>query len=469
MVQLPEAYIHHIKKLLGNEADAFLKSCQLPKTQGLRINPLKIKDAEAADHRTGEHIIKRLEKLFGLRAVPWCPIGYYYDDNTRPGKHPYHAAGLYYIQEPSAMSAVELLDPQPGETILDLAAAPGGKSTHIAGKMRGRGLLIANEIHPARAKALSENIERFGVRNCIVTNASPDELAKRFPLFFDRIMVDAPCSGEGMFRKDPDAIAEWSPEQVQVCSTRQMDILRQAVPMLKAGGTLAYSTCTFSREENEDVIEQLIKEYPDMEVQTTERIWPHQHEGEGHFVAVIRKAGNVQGDQEDAAIPKKSEGKISRQSAKSDAAAVWTRFKVWAREALPGWSKEAGLPPGEALMFGDQLYWLPHDPAGRLRQSMLNGLKILRPGLHLAERKKNRIEPAHALALAIQKEDAAQSVVFPHDSNGIAAYLKGETVDVDDKTHGWVLVTADGFPVGWGKASQGQMKNHFPKGLRWLK
>lgn len=279
---LPTSFRGIMISMLGDaEGQAFLDSYDKPRTYGLRINTLKIQPGSAAEHD--------IKQRFGLEEVPWCEHGYYYDEKTRPGRHPYHAAGLYYIQEPSAMSAVELLAPQPGETVLDLAAAPGGKTTQIAMKMAGKGLLISNEIHPQRAKILAENVERFGARNVVVTQATLGELSARFPLTFDRIMLDAPCSGEGMFRKDPDAIAEWSPQAVDLCAARQWDILKEAVAMLKPGGRLAYSTCTFNRQENENTIARLLEPYPDMKLLTEKRIWPHLHEGEGHYAALLQR------------------------------------------------------------------------------------------------------------------------------------------------------------------------------------
>lgn len=248
MQSLPPTYIDRIAAMLGEETSAFLLSMEAPRAFGLRVNTLKL------DPPADGTAMRGLVREFGLTPVPWCGTGFSYDGGTRPGKHPYHHAGLYYIQEPSAMVAAELLDPQPGDVVLDLAAAPGGKTTQIAAKLRGRGLLVANEIHPGRARILSENVERLGIANAVVVQASPGELAKRLPGAFDKIMLDAPCSGEGMFRKEPAARAEWSPEAVAMCAARQRDILPDAAAMLKPGGRLVYSTCTFNREENEDTI-----------------------------------------------------------------------------------------------------------------------------------------------------------------------------------------------------------------------
>lgn len=458
--KLPEAYIERMRRMLGDEAEAFLASYGEPRTQGLRINPLKLTVESEA--------FVRMQTEFGLKPVPWCPTGYYYAENARPGKHPYHAAGLYYIQEPSAMSAVELLAPQPGETVLDLAAAPGGKSTQIAGKIGSQGLLVANEIHPARAKILSENLERMGCTNAVAVNASPDRLVERFPLFFDKIMLDAPCSGEGMFRKDPEAIGEWSPGHVAMCAARQLDIVRHAVRMLRPGGRLGYSTCTFSREENEELIEALIREFPGMELVKTERIWPHRQLGEGHFVAVLQKT-EVEPGAGDAPNPSKNGSRSRRGSAaakeKTDKTLndAWKLFERFAQDTLPGLT----LAPGDPVLFGEQLYWVPRGQAGLFSPSLLEGIKTPRPGLHLAAVKKSRVEPAHALALAIRQDARYSSVSFPADSPEISAYLHGETITGTEYANiGWITVCADGFALGWGKASGGQIKNHYPKGLR---
>jgi len=450
-MQLPDDYIKQMTGILGEaEASRFFASCEGARTFGLRLNPLKLgpEDPAAAE----------AARQFGLERVPWCGTGYYYRPDARPGRHPWHAAGMYYIQEPSAMSAAEALDAQPGETVLDLAAAPGGKTTQIAGAMRGEGLLVANEIHPARARVLSENVERMGIRNCVVTQAAPDALSERFPLFFDRIMLDAPCSGEGMFRKDPDAVAEWSPGHVALCARRQADILPHAARMLKPGGRLVYSTCTFNREENEWTVERFLDRHPDFELLGTERIWPHLQRGEGHFVAVLRKVGA----RETKAGRRPARG--GRGAGKGTLAADMALFDAFAAEALPGFA----LGPGEPLRFGDALYWLPAEAGGRLSADALQGLRVPRPGLHLGDLRKGRIEPAHALALAAAAEDAAWVQSYRHDAPDTAAYLRGETLPAPEGAAGWGLVAVDGLPLGWGKASGGRIKNHLPKGLRWL-
>ncbi len=254
LAPLPEGFTDRMEKMLGEEYPAFLKSYEEGRAYGLRVNLLK---------GSREELYGRLCRRFGLVPVPWCREGFYYGQEDRPGRHPFHQAGVYYIQEPSAMAVGSLLDPQPGEAVLDLCAAPGGKTTHIAARMAGEGLLVSNEVHPARAKALSQNVERMGVKNAVVTNEEPERLAKIFPGFFDRVVVDAPCSGEGMFRKEEQAREEWSRGHVQLCAGRQRQILDCGAKMLKPGGRMVYSTCTFSPEENEEVVIRFLESHPD--------------------------------------------------------------------------------------------------------------------------------------------------------------------------------------------------------------
>ncbi|MBW4083158.1 RsmB/NOP family class I SAM-dependent RNA methyltransferase [Paenibacillus sp. S150] len=454
--RLPAAYTAGIRGMLGQEADAFLESYTAPRTQGLRFNTLKSNSA------SGRAAAEQSMAKFGLKPVPWCPAGYYYEEPVRPGRHAYHAAGLYYIQEPSAMSAAELLAPLPGEIVLDLAAAPGGKSTHIAALMQGQGLLVANEIHPERAKILAENVERLGISNALVTSAAPEDLSRRFPEAFDRIMLDAPCSGEGMFRKDPAAVYEWSPEHVELCAARQWDILQDACRMLKPGGRLAYSTCTFNRKENEEMISRLLDSCPDMELICEKRLWPHLEKGEGHFVALLRKAACEETGQ---SRRKRSSGRGKAGPKLSSAVRdAYQQFISWAGEELPGFDGQ-GVP----LLFGESLYLLPEAFSSGLHTGLLEGLKVPRAGLHIAHVKKNRIEPAHALAMALQPDQAVRSYDLAAGSLEIESWLRGESLPVPAGLHGWTLVTVDGLPVSWGKASSGQLKNRLPKGLRVLK
>lgn len=449
---LPELFCEKMKTLLAEEYEAFLAALDRPRAVGLRLNPLKCAGPAAL-----EGIRDRLS-AFGLTPVAWCPTGFSYDPATRPGLHPWHAAGAYYLQEPSAMAPVELLDPQPGERVLDLCAAPGGKSTQIAGKLGGRGLLVSNEIHPKRAAVLASNLERLGAANALVLNEHPARLAERFCGYFDRVLVDAPCSGEGMFRKHDAAFADWSPETVAMCARRQAEILDCAVSMLRPGGRLVYSTCTFSPEENEGSVEGLLERHPALRVETVQapwfapgrpdwangdpalancfRLWPHRLRGEGHFAAVLRKAGSGAG----ADLPAEPPAELPK-----PAAALLRDLGLT-------------LPEGVVVRFGDRVFLAPPDlPA-------LRGLKVLRPGLELAELRKELAVPAHALAL--WAGTAASVYALEADSPACAAYLRGQTLPTD--AEGWTLVTVDGLSLGWGKGVRGLLKNHYPKGLRAL-
>lgn len=466
MIQLPDGFREKMKGLLGEGYDSFIESYEKERVQGLRVNPLKIS-------------LEKFEEIcpFMLNKIPWAAEGYYYQAEARPGKHPYHEAGLYYIQEPSAMAVVELLDPQPGERILDLCAAPGGKTTHIAGKMKGKGFLLSNEIHPARARILSQNVERMGIGNAVVSNENSKNLSLRFPLFFDRIVVDAPCSGEGMFRKDEGARLEWTPAHVKICAERQEEILSNAAAMLKPGGTMVYSTCTFSPEENEQVIEKFLFSHPDFfledkgkrpglypgrpewsksglaDLGKTFRIWPDRSEGEGHYLAVLKRSG--------ADI-----------SEKKQMMPVYTKDKSVLKE-LEEFLKDFLVNPGlllcrkEYILFGDQLYLMPPEMID------FKGMKILRPGLHMGTVKKNRFEPSHALALSLTKAEVKRRIDLSADGEEIIRYLKGETFSQEsflscDSKKGWVLVNTDGYSIGFAKLAGGILKNHYPKGLRWM-
>ena len=427
---LPEAFLERMKIQLGEEYEAFLQSLERPRAVALRFNPLK-----------GD----RPELPFVGQPVPWEPEGFYYDPASRPGLHVFHEAGVYYLQEASAMSPVYLLDPQPGERVCDLCAAPGGKTTQIAGRMMGEGFLLCNEINPKRAKILSRNIERMAVANALVTNEHPENLAKRFPGSFDKVLIDAPCSGEGMFRKEEAAVTDWSEETVQMCARRQAEILHSGAQMVRSGGRLVYSTCTFAPEEDELAVAAFLESHPEFEPEEIEtswfvpgengshRMWPHKLLGEGHFAAVLRKKG--EGECEFVPAP---DAKLPKE---------WASF-----------ARELGirLPEGKPVLFGQSLYWAP---AGLPE---LARLKVLRPGLELGTVKKDRFEPAHALALWLKDCTGTQN--FGADSEEMEKYLHGDVVPSQKK--GWTLVMADGFSIGWGKGDGNVLKNHYPKGLR---
>lgn len=452
---LPKAFTDRMQKMLpADEQEAFLKSYEKPEIQALRRNPLK-----------GDRGRFLALAPFALTQVPWEENGYYYGEMDRPGKHPYHEAGVYYIQEASAMAPAAYLEAQPGERILDLCAAPGGKSTQIAAAMEGKGILICNEINRKRAEILAENIERLGIRNAIVVSHEPAELAALFPSYFDRILVDAPCSGEGMFRKNGEAILEWSEENVERCAVRQDGILDSAAAMLAPGGRLIYSTCTFAPAENEGTVMRFLSRHPEFSMQPlplsegmehgraefctgpvlsgTVRLWPHKLQGEGHFLAAMQKAGY--NEKEERCGIYGYETSASLKDCKE--------YTDFIKEEL------TFQPGGVFVRFGEQLYLLPEGAPS------LKGLKVLRCGLHLGTCKKNRFEPGHALALSLRASDCMHSADFSADSEEIRKYLRGETFSYDGE-NGWYLITVDGYSIGWGKCAGGVMKNHYPKGLR---
>ena len=397
---LPEKFLERMQNMLGEEYPAFLESLSGKRYRALRLNPLKTRIQEGK------------EKLpFTLSPVPWTKNGFYYEEEEQPGKHPYHEAGLYYIQEPSAMAPVPCLmeerasvaaiperqeehvsaaaiperqeEPATPGCVLDLCAAPGGKSTQIAEYMRGRGMLITNEIHPQRAKILSENIERMGISNAIVLNETPESLSKRFIAFFDRILVDAPCSGEGMFHKEPVIMKNWEQYGSEYYAKLQREIL--PAMMLKPGGRLVYSTCTFAPAEDEGSVSRFLETHPDFCLEKEERLMPHKIKGEGHFLAVLHREGGQLSSASTAGTEKSLTLKDCRE------------FLDFAKEALTIPAEE--LTEGKTLLrFGEQLYLAPAETPS------LRGLKVLRPGLHLGTVKKNRFEPSQALAMFLSKE-----------------------------------------------------------------
>jgi NOL1/NOP2/sun family putative RNA methylase len=452
---LPRAFVQRMATLLGTDLPAFLAAYEHPSHSALRINTCKL-STEAF----------RSLSPFPLTPIPWCPTGFLLPAEHEAGKHPLHAAGLYYLQEPSAMAVAEALDAQPGERVLDLCAAPGGKSTHLTAQLRGSGVLVANEIIPARARILAENLERWGVRNALITIESPERLATNWPNFFDRVLVDAPCSGEGMFRKSETAIQEWSPEHVAGCALRQGRILDQAALLVRPGGVLVYSTCTFAPEENEGTVAAFLERHADFEIaeipprpgfspgrpewanapeslRRTVRIWPHRASGEGHFIAKLRRRENGPVERE-YGIQRRRDGQASE--------AIRT-YRAFCAEAL----RQA---PAEApILSGSKLYDVPEEAPEAA------GLRVLWPGWELGTIQKGRFEPSHALAMGLASGDAQRTLeVSPEDA--VQRYLHGEALEAPGEK-GWTLVTLAGYPLGWGKRVGNMVKNHYPRTLRW--
>ncbi len=478
MSDLPEAFVNRMKNALGEESDAFFLSYEKDNIRSLRLNPLK----------SGN--IPFMDKL--KVSVEWEKYGRYYDDAIEPGRDALHNAGAYYIQEASAMAPVSYLDPQPGDRVLDLCAAPGGKSTQIAGYMKGEGLLVTNEIMPKRAQILSENVERMGVRNALVISEDPRKLTDRFEGFFNRILVDAPCSGEGMFRKHPEAMEEWSPENVQLCAERQDWILDCAAQMLMAGGRLVYSTCTFAEEEDEGSVSRFLERHPEMKLigPGMVHMWPHKLEGEGHFLAVLKKINpaDESPDDDDVAVPISRSGRngskaingcgkvdskavakcgkpVSKAGNKGGKGPDLSLFSEFVDELiLDDITKHYVNQDNRLIFFGTNLYLSPAEMPD------IRGLKVLRAGLQLGSFEKNRFEPSHSLALAFAPD--IFSNIAEVTERGADMYLRGMTLTEDmlltnnAVEKGWCIVSYCGYSLGWGKMAGGVIKNHYPKGLR---
>jgi NOL1/NOP2/sun family putative RNA methylase len=454
-----------MSNLLGDEFPAFEAALQGMPVSGLRVNTLKL---------TAEQFERISPVPLGAR-IPWCPAAYTLDGTDRPGKHPYHLAGLFYLQDPSAMAPAELLAPQPGERVLDLAAAPGGKTTQLAARMQGRGLLVANEIKTKRVNHLTVNVQRWGAGNVVICNETPERLADHFGPYFDRVLVDAPCSGEGMFRKDMGARLDWSLEMVAGCAVRQGNILHVAAKLVRPGGHLLYSTCTFAPEEDEGVITRFLDRFPDYQVvplpqapgfqpgrpewltrlspdnpghgaqpaaglSGAVRLFPHRLQGEGHFACLLRRG--------EAAQPREIPGPRPRRPARAQLG-TWTDF---ARATLA-----LRLDEERMEVRGERLYLAPQELPD------MGNLRVLHPGVWLGNLKKDRFEPAHPLALFLSAAQAGQVIDLPVGSQPLAAYLRGETLACEAGS-GWVLVCAGGWPLGWGKRVQGRLKNHYPHG-----
>lgn len=459
-MKLPATFEQKMKNILGEEYKDFLHSFDQLRHYGLRINTLKWSIEEAR------------EKLpFKLSPVDWAETGFYYQIDERPAKHPYYHAGLYYIQEPSAMAPGALLPVQPGNRVLDLCAAPGGKSTQIAARLAGRGVLVSNDISSDRIKALVKNLELFGVKNALVLNESPEKLADVFKGYFDCILVDAPCSGEGMFRKNPEMIKSWEQHNVEHCVRLQEGILAQAANMVREEGYMFYSTCTFAPEENERQIAHFLDHHPEFELielpqingfqrgipqqgehpmKRTVRLWPHHVQGEGHYLALLQKR-RATNDEKRTFKTRKKRDIISKREAE-----LIAQFEQHVLQR-----PIRTMQDGELTSFRGHVYLKPKDLPD------LDGLKVIRSGWYLGEVKKNRFEPSQAFAMGLTTDDVQEAIHYPADDDQIIRYLKGETLHHQGKK-GWKLVTVDGYPVGWGKQVDGFLKNAYPPGWRWM-
>ncbi len=453
----PSTFAERMQRLLGNEAADFFDALQTEPVVGLRLNTLKCDAAVLA------------ALSIQVAPVPWAPEGYVVrESEVALGRHPYHAAGCYYLQDPSAMLPVALLDPQPGEAVLDIAAAPGGKATFIAARMQGQGLLVANEVVRGRVAALVENVERFGAPHVLITNEDPSRLAAVWEARFDAVLVDAPCSGEGMFRKNPAAASHWRETHVQGCALRQRHLLDDAARLVRPGGRLVYATCTFAPEENEAVIAHFLRTHPDFELveppswpgcapgrpdwvapelaeglplERCVRLWPHRALGEGHFAALLRRQGA-----RDPWAWRLADGRLTGR-VRRDVATFW-------RETM-----RIPLPEKGWAAFGEAWHLLP------VAEREWRDVSVVRAGLRVGVARRGRFEPAHALALHLSPEDVQRVASLSKEM--AEAYLRGAPIERSGE-RGWTLVAVDGYALGWGKQVGRVLKNHYPKGLRWV-
>lgn len=459
-MRLPETFLEQMKLLLGTDYDAWLESYEKKPYAGLRVNRSKIEPDEWENNLSP----------FELRRVLWTKNGYYISEEAKASRHPYYYAGLYYLQEPSAMAPAAVLPVEPGDRVLDLCAAPGGKSTELGAKLQGEGLLVSNDISNSRAKALLKNLELFGIPNICVTSETPEKLASVFGPYFDKILVDAPCSGEGMFRKDPDLIKSWLDRGPEAYAPIQREILASAVRMLKPGGLLLYSTCTFAQIEDEDTIEWILHTEPDMELvplipwegacsgksgMPVIRLFPHKVEGEGHFLALLKKKENALEEQSQAGREPAFSGKVPAEVRHLEKESDFLQWEAMLKRSFDR----------SRMMVRDHMvYYLPE-----CFEKTWN-LRYLRTGLLLGEWKKNRFEPSQAVAMALSMREFSQSLSLSSDDERTIRYLKGETIfpnPSESFQKGWVLIGVDGYPLGWAKYTGSSFKNKYYPGWRW--
>lgn len=465
--ELPFEFREHMKELLGEEYEAYAKSFEEKRIYGLRINTGKAKPKDMEN---------RLP--FAMKPVPWTENGYYYEEDDKPSKDPFYYAGLYYLQEPSAMGPAAHLPVKPGDKVLDICAAPGGKSTELGAKLKGRGLLFSNDISNSRAKALLKNLELFGIPNICVTSETPEKLAGFLPEFFDAILIDAPCSGEGMFRKDDGMVKDWLEKGPAFYAPIQRQIVGEAVSMLSPGGYLLYSTCTFAKEEDEDVIQDLLAAHPELELvkiplwegaaggfglEGCIRLFPHKIKGEGHFMALMRKKSGRDGAAEKRESEENTEAAGKSQKVKSEKMRKNDKLS-WEAESFLASIHSPVLKRGFIRVMNDNVYLLPDEFPEHAK------FRYLRTGLLLGTLKKNRFEPSQALAMALKKEEFPVTLSLSRDDERIIRYLKGETIVLRDEEQGkkgWCLICAEEFPLGWGKIAGGSVKNKYYPGWRW--
>lgn len=438
-MNLPNLFIDRMKIQLKDEWEAFLDAYDKPVFKGIRINTLKI---------SVEAFLKITP--FDLKPIPWTKDGFYIKSEERPGKHPHYYAGLYYIQEPSAMLPANLLKPDKGDVVLDLCAAPGGKTMQMAAMMKNEGLLVANDISSNRLRALIRNAELMGVKNLVVINDYQDKIAAQFPKVFDKMLIDAPCSGEGMFKKHDDAVGAYEKYDIGVCNMMQKEILDEIVKSLNDEGELVYSTCTFNTDENENMIEYLMSGYdlslvdlplehgfkPGINMPGVIRLYPHCLDGEGHFAAKLKNDG-------------KREVRLKEQTPNKAPEALGDFMALYFNEPLTGTFK----------IIKERVFLLP-------KLALSHGrVKLVKEGWYLGDLKKNRFEPSLAFALGLKESDFKQTISFSSESIEIEKYLKCETIHCEGHK-GYNLICVDGYPVGWGKWANNKLKNLYPAAWR---
>ena len=442
MINLPESYLNEIKELFKDEYDDYIESLSHRHMNGLRVNTNKI---------SVEDFLSICP--FKLERIPWTDDGFYFNEEDRPSKHPYYYAGLYYIQEPSAMLPAQSLPIEENDVVLDACAAPGGKSLKLANKLNNTGLLLSNDISVSRAQILLSNIEKQGIKNSFVI---AEDLSKldRFNNTFDKILLDAPCSGQGMFRKEVDLIKSYIDKGSDYYTPIQKQLICKALDMLKDGGKMVYSTCTFSMKENEEVIEYALEKYPDVQVlpikkcegfvsgltnntKNCVRLYPHHINGEGHFVALLSKGNNKQSNSVDIKKIEKPNNSFFN-------------------------NLNLEFYNGSFIQRENKLYFEPNNDLD------LKGLRVLRSGLYLGEYKRDKFEPSISLALSLKANEYKNIISFSVDDDRVIKYLKCETLNVSDfNSEGYALVCVNNYPLGFGIVNNGTLKNKYPANYRY--
>lgn len=451
---LPSPFCERMKKLLGNELDDFLLELE----KGTASKALLAAQVPCEDE------IKALH----LSQVPYAENGYYFDFDGI-GNTPRHHAGLFYVQDPSAMATLASVSHLNFSTVFDACASPGGKTVHAALLSKKEGFFVSNEFNTSRCKALVGNIERLGLLNNAVTNfdmSEKNELSEAYSDFFELVICDAPCSGEGMFRKYPsEAIGEWSEQNVLSCAKRQRSILSVCAGMVKNGGYLLYSTCTFSLEENELQINGFLKENPefslipvnekvrrytadgyvadgcDESIRLCRRFYPHIARGEGQFIALMQKQGAT-GD-----IRKKN----TFLTLQKPSAAELKIVSAFTDDCIEDFDLSKVFKYKENLIYTEFADCLPPK-------------KLFSCGIKLGEVKKDRFEPHHQLFKCFGHSFKRKIFLNDNDERAMR-YIHGETVEADIQ-NGWCAVMYGGSVLGGGKTVDGVIKNHYPKGLR---